>query len=242
MTHLGAVVLQDLPHRGDHHLAQVARDPFLPRQGTRQDAAVAPRPPASSPHPTLVAFCRKETLPTSPPGCPAQLWGQKRQDLSTRPPHFGAGHPFPPKLLLPPGLGPRRRAGTAPAPRTWLPSPHHGTTPPAARRTRGGGWPRLGGEIKSRGISTHGGISTHWGGTIPTPHQLPIPPRVCPQARTDAAHPSHPDSPWLSQQHRLFFLFIYLTILLFIYFYPHHLLLVHKAPPAPILSLSPFAA
>lgn len=30
-THLSAVVLQDLPHHGHHHLAQVAWDPFLLR-------------------------------------------------------------------------------------------------------------------------------------------------------------------------------------------------------------------
>lgn len=45
MTHLSAVVLQDLAHGRDRHLAQVTRDPLLLRKGTRQDDATAPGPP-----------------------------------------------------------------------------------------------------------------------------------------------------------------------------------------------------
>lgn len=164
--------------------------------------------PLHPPHiPPLWRFAGKKPCPPAPRAALPSFGARKGRICPPDPPHFGAGHPFPPKLLLPPGLGPRRRAGTAPAPRTWPPSPHHGTTPPAARRTRGGGWPRLGG-----GGDKKEGASAPIGGAT-------IPPRVCPQVRTDAAHPSHPDSPWLSQQHHLFFLFIYLTILLFIYFF-----------------------
>lgn len=57
LTHLSAVVLQDLAHHGDHHLAQVTRDPLLLRKRTRWDAATAPgHPPTHTLAPQILTL------------------------------------------------------------------------------------------------------------------------------------------------------------------------------------------
>lgn len=162
MTHLGAVVLQDLPHRGDHHLAQVARDPFLPRQGTHQDAAVAPRPPASSPHPTLVAFCRKETLPTSPRRLPCPALGPEKAGFVHQTPPFWGRATLPPQIAF----TPRSRSQTA--------SRHSSSTPhlaavPTSRHHSSGRSPHSG-----RGLAPAGGGDKKRGHQHPWGHQHPL--------------------------------------------------------------------
>lgn len=141
---------------------------------------MAPGPPASSPHPTLVAFCRKETLPTSPPGCPAQLWGQKRQDLSTRTlPCWGRA-----TLPLQMAFTPRSRSQTA--------SRHSSSTPhlaavPTSRHHSSGRSPHSGRGLAPAG----GGGDKKQGHQHPWGHQHPL---GGAPSRPHTSSPSRPES------------------------------------------------
>lgn len=91
MTHLSAVVLQDLAHHRDRHLAQVTRDPLLLREGMLWDVAMVPRtqnsplhhknPPLrgtwehpGGTHSFLSLTLQTHWLPKSISGCSAWGW------------------------------------------------------------------------------------------------------------------------------------------------------------------------